>query len=411
VGAADINGSYASIFEGPATRFQTADLSGVDGVDIALLDPYRIPVDDASYDIVVSGQMLEHCDFFWLTFQEMVRVLRPDGFLFLIAPSAGPVHRYPVDCYRFHPDAFAALARYAGCHLVECWVDERGPWHDVVGVFTPRPVVAASARVASGRLATLDHVPGSSRDTPFLSPETERMAGQQPYLDVLARIHEELEPATYLEIGVRHGRSLALARTGAIGVDPEPEIEVALPPATRVFTCTSDTFFETRADGVEPPIDLAFVDGMHLFEFVLRDLMHVERLAGPGSLVVIDDVLPNHPLQAARERRTQVWTGDVWKIQACLRAYRPDLTLLLLDTSPTGLLLIAHLDPRDRALWEAYNPIVREYTSSALEPPAAVLRRDGVVDPDDAQVGRLLRSLRDARRTAARAPTPLTRPA
>ena len=39
MGAADINGSYASIFEGPATRFQTADLSSVDGVDIALLDP------------------------------------------------------------------------------------------------------------------------------------------------------------------------------------------------------------------------------------------------------------------------------------------------------------------------------------------------------------------------------------
>ena len=47
-----------------------------DGVDIRLADPYRIPLPDASVDIVLSGQMLEHNEFFWLTFLEMSRVLK-----------------------------------------------------------------------------------------------------------------------------------------------------------------------------------------------------------------------------------------------------------------------------------------------------------------------------------------------
>lgn len=398
MGATNINGSYASIFEGPNVRFHTADLSGVEGVDIRMTDPYRIPVEDATYDLVVSGQMLEHCEFFWLAFQEMLRVLRPDGFLFLVAPSAGPVHRYPVDCYRFHPDAFAGLARYAGCRLVECWVDERGPWHDVVGVFTREAATpVARGRVASMRLATIDRVGPPSRETAPMGADAERTAGRRSYLEVLERIHDELRPETYLEIGVRHGRSLVLARGAAIGIDPEPEIEVDLPPSTGLFRCTSDTFFDEQVEALPVPVDLAFIDGMHLFEFALRDLMHVERLAGPESLIVIDDILPNHRLQASRERRTRVWTGDVWKVQACLRAYRPDLTLLELDTAPTGLLLIAGLDPDERTLWEAYNPIVRHFATNVLDPPSAVLERDGALDPDGPQVGRLLASLREAR--------------
>ena len=56
--------------------------------------------------------MLEHCEFFWRAFEEVIRVVKDDGFVFLIAPSAGPEHRYPVDCYRFYADAYHALAKY-----------------------------------------------------------------------------------------------------------------------------------------------------------------------------------------------------------------------------------------------------------------------------------------------------------
>src|SRR5262249_42801751 len=152
----------------------------------------------------------------------------------------------------------------------------------------------------------------------------------------LRRIHARLRPDVYLEIGVRHGFSLALAQARvAVGVDPLPELQAALGEQVRIVSATSDEFFagDPRAL-LSAPIDLAFIDGMHWFEFALRDFMNVERLASRNGAVIFDDVFPNHPLQAQRERQSGVWTGDVWKILPCLRRYRPELDLILLDTNP-----------------------------------------------------------------------------
>lgn len=135
VGGADINGSYADIFSGREFSYRAADINRGANVDILLEDPYKLPFADNSIDIVVSGQAFEHVEFFWKLFEEMVRVLKPDGLLFLIAPSSGPVHRFPVDCYRFYPDAYHALARYSNCDVLEVIHDDRGPWKDLVGVF------------------------------------------------------------------------------------------------------------------------------------------------------------------------------------------------------------------------------------------------------------------------------------
>ena len=139
IGAADVNGSYREIFGAPRFDYVGADMVAAPGVSVVMQEPDRIPLDDASFDLVVSGQMLEHCPRFWLIFAEMIRVLKPDGLLFLIAPSSGPIHHFPVDCYRFYPDAFRALAKSAGCHLIDLWLDRREPWRDLVGVFSKRP--------------------------------------------------------------------------------------------------------------------------------------------------------------------------------------------------------------------------------------------------------------------------------
>ena len=72
---------------------------------------------DGHYDALISGQAFEHVKFFWLTWMEMVRTLKPGGFIFLIAPSRGPEHRYPVDCWRFYPDSYRALADRAASEV------------------------------------------------------------------------------------------------------------------------------------------------------------------------------------------------------------------------------------------------------------------------------------------------------
>lgn len=392
IGGADINGSYRRCFAGPQFQYQTADLTAGPGVDLVLTDPYRIPLPDGSVDLVLSGQMLEHCEFFWQAFQEMVRLLSPDGFLFLIAPSAGPIHRYPVDCYRFYPDAYAALARYADCHLQAVWRDERGPWWDLVGVFRRTEAAALQPRSSTADRAIAPPTPPPIDST----PNQDLTAGRAPYLETLGLAQDRLRPRLYLEIGVRHGRSLALAPGPAIGIDPAPELTEPLNAATQVVTATSDDFFDGLAGPeIEEPIDLAFIDGMHLFEYALRDWMQVERRAAPAGLVVIDDIFPNHPRQALRERVTRVWTGDVWKLHACLARERPDLLILPLDCSPTGLLLIAGLDPDNRTLWERYNPVVKEYRDHwPSEPPTEVLYRHAALAPNHPLVDALLRQLR-----------------
>ena len=95
LGGGDVNGSYRDVFDGPQFAYLGADLAPAEGVSVVLDNPYRFPLDDASIDIVASGQMFEHCEFFWLAFAGMVRVVKPSGFVFLIAPAAGAIHRYP----------------------------------------------------------------------------------------------------------------------------------------------------------------------------------------------------------------------------------------------------------------------------------------------------------------------------
>lgn len=408
LGGADINGSYRDVFSHPQFHYIAADLQPNEGVALVLNDPYALPLADQSIDIVVSGQVFEHVEFFWLIFQEMVRVLKEDGFIFLIVPSAGPIHRYPVDCYRFYPDSFKALAKYANCHLETVWMDEKGPWNDLVGVFRKHfPVKAPVQAIATSQLSPTSNGQLAGRtpapvNVPLGAPEAEKTQGEVSYLEVLGRLHQVLNPSLYLEIGVRRGASLRLAKGKAIGVDPDVDLTEALSDQVQLFRETSDTFFDTRASAVlTAGIDFAFIDGMHWFEYALRDFMNIERYANPGAVVVIDDIFPNHPLQATRERQTRAWTGDVWKLHACLKQYRPDLTLVAFNTAPTGLLLVTGLDPKNRVLWNQYNPIVRHFRSAeCAEPPSSVLQRQEARSPNDSTFWDTLQRLRSPLSTA-----------
>lgn len=224
------------------------------------------------------------------------------------------------------------------------------------------------------------------------------------YLDVLKLIHESLAPGFYLEIGVRNGGSLRLANGPAIGVDPAANLTYPLGRQAELVSATSDDFFSSQAGNrLTHPVDLAFIDGMHLFEYALRDFINTEGYASPYGLVVIDDVFPNHPLQAARDRKTRVWTGDVWKLHDCLRRWRPELRLLLLDTSPTGLMLIYGLEPGNDVLARNMDAILGTYSSHEFEqPPEEVLARKGAICPELPLLGSVLRGARAIRHSGVK---------
>ena len=78
---------------------------------------------DDTFDICISGQTFEHNPYFWTTMCEIARVLKPGGYCCIIAPGAGQVHRYPYDCWRFHPDSWAPLCHIAGLDIVETYFE------------------------------------------------------------------------------------------------------------------------------------------------------------------------------------------------------------------------------------------------------------------------------------------------
>ena len=77
--------------------------------------------------------------------------------------------------------------------------------------------------------------------------------------------------------------------------DPEPRL--ARPPAAnhKIFAQTSDAFFASHDLGSElggVPVDLAFIDGMHHFEYALRDFTNLERFCTRVSVILIHDCYP-----------------------------------------------------------------------------------------------------------------------
>jgi hypothetical protein len=223
------------------------------------------------------------------------------------------------------------------------------------------------------------------------------------YLDFLARLHAALDPATYLEIGIRRGDSLALARGAAIGVDPAYKLKTEIPETATLVRETSDVYF-ARREPLKPfggrPVDLAFIDGMHLAEFALRDFVGVERLSRWTSVAVFDDIFPKDAEMAARDRRTHIWTGDVYKVLGILARHRRELICLRVDTEPTGLLLVLGLDPESPVLMDRYDAILRDaIVRDPQDVPRAVLERRGVLDPErvaEAGIWQLLREARES---------------
>jgi hypothetical protein len=209
-------------------------------------------------------------------------------------------------------------------------------------------------------------------------------SGERHYYEALKLLHNNLKPDLYMEIGVRNAGSLKLANGPAIGIDPAKQFDIELPSTTLFFEMTSDNFFEeANLNGDAINVDFSFIDGMHLFEHALRDFINIEKLANPWSIIIFDDVCPNHPIQASRSRQTKVWTGDVWKIRDCLKRYRPDIIQIVLNTWPSGLLIVMGLDKTNTTLIDNYNKIINEYVNDDIEVTNNALKRLDAITPSD----------------------------
>lgn len=186
------------------------------------------------------------------------------------------------------------------------------------------------------------------------------------YVGLLEVLQREIEPEVYVEIGVESPSTIGLSAKIAIGISPHPSFTDRINNNMQIFNQTSSDFFLQndllRHTGGRP-IDLAFLDGVHLFEHTLNDFMNVERYSHPATIVCVHDVLPQTVRMAMREPQPDGWTGDVFGIAMALRHYRPDLFVVVLNVQPTGMLVISNLDANNRTLHTRFSEIFDRHLS------------------------------------------------
>ncbi|QGM96368.1 class I SAM-dependent methyltransferase [Methylocystis parvus] len=214
--------------------------------------------------------------------------------------------------------------------------------------------------------------------TAELIKSTERPAHRGAvYFEVLANFHKFLNPKNYLEIGTRTGDSLRPVTCPSIAIDPEFRISadiIGRKSVLHIFQKTSDDFFREH-DPIGlfgAPLDLAFLDGLHWYEFLLRDFINTEKACRRNSVVILHDCIPTNLYYARRlmEDMSHLmdempnpywWAGDVWKTVSILKKARPDLRIHAFDAPPTGLICITNLDPDSTVLEENYYQLVHEF--------------------------------------------------
>ena len=205
------------------------------------------------------------------------------------------------------------------------------------------------------------------QNKPATNPPAAHRANGMRYFRVLKGLHQRLNPDWYLEIGTFTGSSLRLVQGNFVAIDPKFQLKHEAPLLGRemiFFQDTSDAFFESvTAKNLTGKINLAFLDGLHHYEALLRDFINVEPLMAPGGMVILHDCLPSTIPMADRVQPANAeWTGDVWKTLMILLKERPDLQIDVLDAAPTGLVVIRKMDAaKNQKLKSRYKSLVKTW--------------------------------------------------
>lgn len=232
-----------------------------------------------------------------------------------------------------------------------------------------------------------DHSPTGSRS------HTAGSADEPPKLRrpaVLRRLIRLYENPRYLEIGVRHGVTFdRVPAARKVAVDPLLDFDV--PAALRAnphheyHEVTSDEYFATIVDP-DDRFDVIYLDGLHVYEQTLRDLMNALNHLQPQGVIVIDDTRPPTYLASIPGREdffrvreylgttAQAWMGDVYRLVWFLETFCPHLSYgtILDNHGQTVVWRQRRTDYPQRSLAEVagltFEDMVREEEVLRLEP-------------------------------------------
>ena len=111
------------------------------------------------------------------------------------------------------------------------------------------------------------------------------------------------------------------------------------------FELTSDDFFTQKKAFIDKigGLDIIFIDGLHLYEQVLKDIENSLNHLNDGGIILLHDCNPQSETAALRGMSSEevlatnppnwigVWNGDVYKAIIKMRSERSDLKIAVFD--------------------------------------------------------------------------------
>jgi SAM-dependent methyltransferase len=121
----------------------------------------------------------------------------------------------------------------------------------------------------------------------------------------------------YLEIGCAENLLFdTVAAAHKVGVDPAQG---------GTHRMTSDAFFAANRER----FDVVFIDGLHVYDQVRRDVANALGVVRPGGWIALHDMFPRDWIEEnVPQISTSRWTGDPWKVAFEL-ALSPDVDFRL----------------------------------------------------------------------------------
>ena len=112
--------TYQGLSPAGVSAWETIDFAGRTDIELThrQASEYSFPMPDNSYDVVVSGQVIEHVKKVWRWMPELARVCKPGGYVITINPVTYHYHEAPVDCWRIYPEGMKALCEDSGLDVV-----------------------------------------------------------------------------------------------------------------------------------------------------------------------------------------------------------------------------------------------------------------------------------------------------
>ena len=320
VGSLDVNGSYRNLFDTELWIYEGLDMEHGENVDFVPKEPYDWKeLKSNTYDLVISGQALEHIEYPWKTFENIERVLKPSALCCIIAPSSGPEHKHPVDCWRFYPDGMKALCKHANLETLSCSIIEQKTednsfelWKDIVLVARRKKPSTNSNKTRKFKPITKVK---SKLPVNFAPRYESEVTSWHPHRAFAFELIKKHKPQTIVELGVHYGDSYFTfcqaceeleLDTQLFGIDHWLGDEQAGLYGEEVFETVSsynDEFyaknstllrmdFEEALQQLEDgSVDLLHIDGSHEYESVKKDFENWLPKLKKGGLILIHDIL------------------------------------------------------------------------------------------------------------------------